>query len=84
MLLEALKQQGYSFYRFGVIKEKPTLGWGKITPSPAPPRLGLNAIVALNYFENYHDLNSTPKGPNAYEIETQFLGRWLQNFVLLT
>ena len=37
MLLEALKQQGYSFYRFGVIKEKPTLGGVKLPPLPRYP-----------------------------------------------
>ena len=38
MLLNAAKFQGYSFYRFWVIKEKPTGGEeGKITP-PHPPR----------------------------------------------
>ena len=34
MLLNAAKFQGYSFYRFLVIKGKPT--GGKITPSPHP------------------------------------------------
>ena len=34
MLLNAAKFQGYSFYRFWVIKRKPTGGWGKITTSP--------------------------------------------------
>ena len=38
MLLNAAKFQGYSSYRFWVIKEKPTDGdgggGGKITPSP--------------------------------------------------
>ena len=43
MLLNAAKFQCYSFYRFWVIKEKPTGGGGgKITPTPySPPRLGL-------------------------------------------
>ena len=44
MLLNAAKSQGYSFYRFWVIKGKPTRG--KITPSP-PPRLAL--IIDLNF-----------------------------------
>ena len=43
MLLNAAKRQGYSFYRFGVIKGKP-IG-GKITPSP--PRLGLTGAVLV-------------------------------------
>ena len=42
MLLNAAKSQGYRFYRFWVIKGKPT----KITPSP-PPRLAL--IIDLNF-----------------------------------
>ena len=38
MLLNAAKGgQGYSFYRFQVIKEKPT--GGKITPSPTQIRV---------------------------------------------
>ena len=37
MLLKAAKCQGYSFYRFWVIKVKPT---GGLNYSPAPPRLG--------------------------------------------
>ena len=49
VLLNAAKCQGYSFYRFWVIKGKPTGGGaeGKIThpppppPPPPPPRLGL-------------------------------------------
>ena len=41
ILLCASKFQGCSFYRFWVIKRKPT--GGKITPLPTPtPRLGLN------------------------------------------
>ena len=38
ILLKAAKFEGYSFYRFWVIKRKPTWGGG-ITPPP--PRLGL-------------------------------------------
>ena len=36
MLLNAAKCQGYNFYRFWFIKEKPTGGGGggKITPQP--------------------------------------------------
>ena len=40
MLLNAKKFQGYSFYRFWVIKEQPT-GGIKLPLSPSPPRLGL-------------------------------------------
>ena len=46
MLLNATKCQGYSFYRFWVIKEKPT-GWGRVilppphSPTHPLPRLGL-------------------------------------------
>ena len=45
MLLNTAKCQGYSFYRFWVIKEKPTMegdgrGGGELRASPA--RLGLN------------------------------------------
>ena len=39
MLLSPAKFQGYSFYRFWVIKVKPSGEGGKIIP---PPRLGLN------------------------------------------
>ena len=43
MLLHAAKFQGYSFYRFLVIRGKPTgEGGGKITPLP---RLGLNKLI---------------------------------------
>ena len=42
MLLNAAKFQGYSFYRFWVIKGN--LG-GKITHPPATPRLGLKDFV---------------------------------------
>ena len=35
MLLNAAKCQGYIFYRFWVIKEKPTES--KVTPAPPPP-----------------------------------------------
>ena len=46
MLLNAAKFQGYSFYRFWVIKGKPTGGGGKITPPlPVPPRLGLRKVT---------------------------------------
>ena len=37
MLLNAAKFQGYSSYRFLVIKRKSTGGGGKITPTPHPP-----------------------------------------------
>ena len=46
MLLNAPKCQGYGFYRFWVIKGKPT-GGGKITP---PPRLMLNIGVLVIIF----------------------------------
>ena len=46
MLLNAAKCQGYSFYRFWVIKRKPTRG-DKNT-FPPPPRLRLNCTG--NYF----------------------------------
>ena len=52
MLLNAAKCQGYSFYRFWVIKGKPTGGGaeGKIThpPPPPPPRLGLIKLQTLD------------------------------------
>ena len=35
ILLNAAKIQGYSFYRFWVIKGKPTVGAGKTTPPPS-------------------------------------------------
>ena len=43
MLLNPAKYQGYSFYRFWVIKEKPTTRTGVKLPHPPflPPRLGL-------------------------------------------
>ena len=43
MLLNAAKFQGYSFYRFCVIKGKPT-DWGRGV-KPPPPRLGLNQLL---------------------------------------
>ena len=48
MLLNAAKFQGYSLYRFWVIKRKST--GGKITP--APPRLGLNIGQRKTFSEN--------------------------------
>ena len=45
MLLNAANFQGYNFYRFWVIKGKPTTGRGKIIPPPPPPRLGLSYQV---------------------------------------
>ena len=42
-LLNAGKFQGYSFYRFWVIKGKPT--WGEVKLHPSPPRLGLKTGV---------------------------------------
>ena len=41
MLLNAAKCQGYNFYRFWVIKGKPTGGGGKITTPPPPQQIGL-------------------------------------------
>ena len=41
MLLNAAKCQGYSFYRFWVIKGKPTGGGGGVNLLSAPARLGL-------------------------------------------
>ena len=41
MLLNAAKCQGYNFYRFWFIKEKPTGGGGgggKISPPPPPSK----------------------------------------------
>ena len=46
MLLNPAKFQGYSFYRFWVIKVKPTGAGGKIIP---PPRLGLNTGKKIEY-----------------------------------
>ena len=42
MLRNAAICQGYSFYRFRVIKVKPT---GKGEKLPSPPRLGLISVV---------------------------------------
>ena len=39
MLLNAVKFQGYSFYRFWIIKGKPTGGRGKINPTPTQIRV---------------------------------------------
>ena len=50
ILLNAAKFQGYSSYRFWVIKGKPTSG-GEITPLPLPPKLGLN--FQNNCFNGY-------------------------------
>ena len=44
MLLYAAKCQGYSFYRFRVIKEKPT-GGIKLLPLPPPTRSGLKIKI---------------------------------------
>ena len=41
MLINAAKFQGYSFYRFWVIEEKPT-GEGVKLSTTHPPRLGLS------------------------------------------
>ena len=46
MLLNAAKYQGYSFYRFGIIKGKPT-GGVKLPPTPTP-RLGLNSVLSFH------------------------------------
>ena len=43
MLLNAAKCQGYSFYRFGVIKAKPT-GGGKIAP-----KIRVNMVARTNF-----------------------------------
>ena len=53
MLLNAAKFQGYNFYRFWVIKGKPTGGGGVKITTP-PPRLGLirkevDHSVSLSY-----------------------------------
>ena len=45
MLLNTAKLKGYSFYRFWVIKGKPTGEWTKITP---PPRLELKGLLNLS------------------------------------
>ena len=55
MLLNAAKCQGYSFYRFWVMKRKPTGGGGGKIPPPPPPhththRLGLIQKFYLNLF----------------------------------
>ena len=48
MLLNAAKCQVYSFYRFWVIKRKPTRGGeGAVIPSPLP-RLGLRKQLTIN------------------------------------
>ena len=48
MLLNASKCQGYSFYRFWIIKGEPTCA-GKITPLP-PPRLELKCWLCFRLF----------------------------------
>ena len=50
MLLSVTKFQGYSFYRFWVIKIKPTVE-GKINPS-TPPRLRVNFRVSWGVLRN--------------------------------
>ena len=46
--LNAANFQGYSFYRFWVIKGKPTRGDVKFPPPPFLPGLGLNPNFVLN------------------------------------
>ena len=56
MLLNAAKYQGYSFYRFWVIKGKPT--GGRENYAPFPPILGLKDyffvqnLLYINRFSN--------------------------------
>ena len=53
MLLNAAKCQGYSFYRFWVIKGKPTGGRVKLPPPLIPPQLRLKLLF---FRENNHFL----------------------------
>ena len=48
ILLNAVKCQGYSFYRFWVVKVKPTGGGGGVK-LPPPPRLGLRCKFKYTY-----------------------------------
>ena len=52
MLLNAAKCQGYNFYRFWFIKEKPTGGGeggrGVKLPPIHPPRLALRSTLEVN------------------------------------
>ena len=52
MLLNAAKWQRYSFYRFWVIKGKPTAE-GKITPLPPPPPSLDPTQIRVKIHENY-------------------------------
>ena len=48
MLLNVAKFQGYIFYRFLVIKGKPTAGGGGVKlPLPPKPSLGLSLIIFI-------------------------------------
>ena len=69
MLLNAAKFQGYSFYRFWVIKGKPTWEGGvKLPPSPPPPRLGLSNFLTENLNEICGDIWCCQKWCSDREI----------------
>ena len=74
MLLNATKYQGYSFYRFWVIKGIPT-GGGKIIPPPLPPhRSGLRIKVSV--------LNWSLTSPFFFEGKRTWLNHAFKNFKL--
>ena len=52
ILLNAAKFQGYSFYRFWVIKGKPNGGGGGVKLQPRPPRLGsTNCLLKIKFLD---------------------------------
>ena len=68
ILLNAAECQGYSFYRFWVIKGKPTESEGKIT---RPPRLELTLIRLdfLRVVSSGGGIKLTPSAPFIFQEE---------------
>ena len=71
MLLNAAKCQGSSFYRFWVIKGKPTLGGvgGKTTPPPPPTQIKVNYNRNNNSNNKKYNFNSSDSRNNINNIK---------------
>ena len=80
MLLNTAKYEGYSFYRFCVIKRKPTGGGGRGGVKLPPPRLGLRdfALVVHKIFRetNISYLLITPLTSEYQGVRNVFRTNW--------
>ena len=79
MLLNPAKCQGYSFYRFGVIKGKPTGNGGGAGVKLLPTQIRVNTARKTTFPRSWNIMESS-KRPSKYHLSINFLAQNMSVF----